>query len=257
VKAALAVLDLRPEAEVWVLYRDMVTYGFFEDLYREARERGVRFVRFPEDRPPEVAAGAGPAAHPGTGATRPDRLLVKVTDSSLAADLVLQPDLVVLGVPAVPAEGTAELARLLKVALTPDGFFSEVHAKLGPLDLPSVGLFVAGGAHGPKHLSEAISQALGAAARAATILAKDSLTTGGIVAEVDTDKCAACLTCVRVCPYQVPFINDDAVAEIDPVQCRGCGTCAGECPAMAIQLPYYRHGQLVAQVTELFRTASG
>ncbi|MEW6032644.1 MAG: FAD-dependent oxidoreductase [Bacillota bacterium] len=243
VKAALQVKALRPDAEVHVLYRDMVTYGFFEDLYREAREAGVRFVRFPEGEYPRVKDDAASA-------------LVEVTDSSTGARLVLRPDLVVLGTAAVPARGTVELARLLKVALTPDGFFSEVHAKLGPLDLPAAGLFVAGGAHGPKHLSEALLQAEGAAARAATILAKATLTTGGIVAEVDAEKCAACLTCVRVCPYQVPFINTDAVAEINPVQCRGCGTCAGECPAKAIQLPYYRDSQLAALVSELFRVAT-
>jgi len=284
-KAALEVLQAHPGADVTILYRDMVSYGFFEDLYRQAREKGVRFIRFPEGKPPVISVagraagdggpagegGGGPAARPGGGAPAgaaagsgagaaaeavEGRLLVEATDSSLGARIALEADYVVLGVPVEPARGTENLARLLKVALTPDGFFSEVHAKLGPLDLPAVGMYVAGGAHGPKHLSEVISQARGAAARAATILAKDSLTTGGIVAEVDPDKCAACLTCVRVCPYQVPFINDDAVAEINPVQCRGCGTCAGECPAMAIQLPYYRSSQLLAQVEGLFRAAS-
>ncbi len=242
VSSALRVKRAHPAAEVWVLYRDMMTYGFFEDLYREAREEGVVFLRFPEDDYPELDAAG--------------RVRLTATDASTGARVVLEPDLVVLGAPAVPAEGTAELARTLKVALTPDGFFSEVHAKLGPLDLPATGIYVAGGAHGPKHLSETLLQAQGAAARAATILAKASLTTGGIVAEVDAEKCAACLTCVRVCPYQVPFINEDAVAEIDPVQCRGCGTCAGECPARAIQLPYYRHEQLEALVKELFHVAT-
>jgi heterodisulfide reductase subunit A-like polyferredoxin len=244
VKAALEVADLRPEADIYVLYRDLVTYGFFENLYRKARERGVRFIRFPDGEGPRIAALGD-----GSGAS------VEVTDSSIGARLVLRADIVVLGTPAVPAPGTTDLARVLKVALTPDGFFSELHAKLGPVDLPATGLFVAGGAHGPKHLSEVILQAEGAAARAATILAKTNLTTGGIVAEVNPEKCAACLTCVRVCPYRVPFIDDDAVAQIDPVQCRGCGTCAGDCPAKAIQLPYYRDDQLAAIVTELFRAA--
>ena len=243
IKAALEIRALRPDAEVWVLYRDMVTYGFYETLFRRAREQGVVFARFPEGEYPRIDERG------------PERLTVETSDVSLGARLRLEADLVVLSGPAGPAAGTVELARELKVALTPDGFFSEVHAKLAPLDLPSAGLFVAGGAHGPKHLSEAILQAEGAAARAATILAKKTLTTGGIVAEVDPDKCAACLTCVRVCPYNVPFINKDAVAEIDPVQCRGCGTCAGECPARAIELPYYRGRQLEAAVAALFRAA--
>ncbi len=245
VRAALDIKERRPEVDVHVLYRDMVTYGFFEDLYRQAREKGVVFTRFPAgDYPTIDTGGAGRAA-------------VALADASLGARLRLETDLVVLATPALPAAGTAELARELKVALTPDGFFSEVHAKLAPLDLPSTGLFIAGGAHGPKHLSETVMQAEGAAARAATILAKATLTTGGIVAEVDPERCAACLTCVRVCPYSVPIINKDAVAEIDPVQCRGCGTCAGECPARAIELPYYRNRQLEAVVTELFKSIAG
>ncbi|MCL6580313.1 MAG: FAD-dependent oxidoreductase [Firmicutes bacterium] len=251
VKAALEVKALRPEADVHILYRDMVTYGFFESLYRQAREKGVVFTRFPEGRYPEIEEGR--AAVPGREGAAAAPLVVRVTDASTGAELRLETDLVVLGTSAVPARGTADLARKLKVALTPDGFFSEVHAKLAPLDLPVSGVYVAGGAHGPKHLSETIMQAEGAAARAATVLAKTSLTTGGIVAQVDPEKCAACLTCVRVCPYNVPFINEDAVAEIDPVKCRGCGTCAGECPARAIELPYYKNNQLAAVVTELFR----
>jgi len=239
VKAALEIKRLRPDARIYVLYRDVRTYGFMEPYYREARERGVVFVRYDEGEGPSVSAHG-------------DRLVVRARDPSSGLDLALPVDLLVLAAATEPSEGTEGLALSLRVPLGADGFFMETHAKLGPMDFPSQGLFLCGSAHGPKYMPETVYQALGASARAATILSRDVLMAGGVVAVVDETKCAACLTCVRTCPYQVPRINEDDVAEIDPVQCQGCGTCAGECPAQAITLCGYTNDQLTAKVAGLF-----
>lgn len=244
VKNALLIKEANPAAEVYVIHRDVRTYGFREDAYRQAREKGVVFIRREDGRPPKLGEAAG------------GRPLVAARDADLAADLLLPVDLVVLSTGAVPAEDAATLANRLKVALNEDGFFVETHAKLAPMDLTTQGVFLCGGAHAPKTVAESLLQAQGAAARAATILSKESLMTGGVVARVDETKCAACLTCVRVCPFKVPVINERGVAEINPIQCRGCGTCAGECPARAIYLPCYKDDQMRASVEALLRAAT-
>ncbi len=238
VKGALALKEADPACETYVLFRDVRTYGLTEEYYRLARERGVSFIRYDEAARPVVAAA-------------PTQLDVTVTDADTGTAVALGADLVVLGTATLPSEGTAEAARAFKLPLTEDGFLSELHAKLGPVDFPSQGLFLCGLAHSPKSIPESIVQAQAAASRAATILAQEALTVGGIVATVDADRCAACLTCVRVCPFGVPRISEDGVAVIYPVQCRGCGTCAGECPGKAIELPQYKDRQIAAMLRSL------
>jgi heterodisulfide reductase subunit A-like polyferredoxin len=159
----------------------------------------------------------------------------------------------------VPAEGAAELATRLKTPVDLDGFFLEAHVKLRPVDFATEGFFLAGMAHYPKFLGESIAQAQAAAARAATILSKDTLEVGGIVAQVNEEACVGCLTCVRICPYDVPQIRAEltgvgdikGAAYIEPAQCHGCGICVGECPAKAIQLLHYRDTQMEAKVAAL------
>jgi len=143
------------------------------------------------------------------------------------------------------------LANIFKFPLSAEGFFLEAHVKLRPVDFASDGLYLCGMAHYPKSINETIAQAEAAAARSATILSQDSLLVGGIVAVVSGDRCAACLTCVRVCPYDVPVVNARGEAEIDIVRCKGCGTCAAECPARAIDLMHFRTSQLEAKVGAL------
>ncbi len=116
------------------------------------------------------------------------------------------------------------------------------------MDFPTPGMFLCGGGHAPKTINEAILQAQGAVARACTILSRKNLMVGGVIAKVEEDKCAACLTCVRVCPYNVPRINERFVAEINSVQCQGCGICAAECPGKAIQLQHYTDKQVIEKV---------
>ena len=246
-KNALKLKELNPDAAVTVLYRDIRVYGFKERLYTEARRLGVRFIRYD--------AASKPVVHAGGGA-----LAVKVREPELGIEMTLTPDLLVLSMPLVPSEGAAELANRLKVGADLDGWLMEAHVKLRPVDFPTEGLYMAGAAHYPKLLDETIIQAQAAAARAATVLTRDTLEVGGIVSQVDTDVCVACLTCVRSCPYGVPQIKVDlngvggiaGAAYIEPAQCQGCGICAAECPARAIQLMHYRGPEMEAKVDALF-----
>jgi heterodisulfide reductase subunit A-like polyferredoxin len=184
---------------------------------------------------------------------------VKVWEPSLGEELTLNPDTLVLSMPMVPQEGAEELATRLKVPQDMDGFFLEAHVKLRPVDFASDGLYMAGAAHYPKFIDESIAQAQAAAARAATILSKDVLEVGGVIAEVDAEKCVGCLTCVRICPYNVPQIKADftgvgdivGAAYIEPAQCHGCGICVSECPAKAIQLLHYEDAQIGAEIEAL------
>jgi heterodisulfide reductase subunit A-like polyferredoxin len=149
------------------------------------------------------------------------------------------------------AEDTEELASIVKLARTPEGHFMEAHVKLRPVDMATEGVFVCGTAHSPKLVSETIAQAYAAASRAVTFLSRPYLTLSAVTASVATERCAACLVCVRACPYNVPQINDDGVSEIDEALCHGCGICAAECPAKAIQLNWYQDDQILAKVEAL------
>ena len=265
-KNALMLKRRNPRAQVTVLFRDIRTYGFKERIYEEARRAGVTFIRFDFDRKPEVCIGGEGAAAvmaDGTAPARGDSLQVAVWESSLGQELILKPDMVVLSMPVVPSDGAHELAARLKVPVDLDGFLLEAHVKLRPVDFSSDGLFLAGLAHYPKFLGEAIAQAQAAAARAVTILSRDVLEVGGVVAQVDAEKCVGCLTCVRICPYHVPQIRVDldgvggivGAAYIEPAQCHGCGVCSAECPGKAIQLLHYRDVQMEAKIAALLESA--
>jgi len=238
VKNAIKLKELYPEASITILYKDMRTYGFKEAFYTEAREKGVLFVRFDEKKKPFVSLSDG-------------RLAVQLEDPMLHLPLTLHPDLLVLSEAVVPNEGSKELANLFKFPLTLDGFFLEAHVKLRPVDFATDGLYLCGMAHYPKSINETIAQAEAASARAATILSQEMLQVGGVVAVVEGERCAACLTCVRVCPYEVPVINAKGEAEIDLAKCKGCGSCAAECPARAIELMHFRDCQLQAKCQAL------
>jgi heterodisulfide reductase subunit A-like polyferredoxin len=233
VKNALTLKARNPRARVTILYRDMRMYGTLEEDYARARKAGIRFLRYEEDRKPEVTQKDG-------------RLRVILYNPVLRENLSYQPDLVVLSAATIAAD-TAELASMLKVPRTADGFFLEAHMKLRPVDFASEGLYLCGIAHSPKTIEESLSQASAAVARACTILAKDEIQISGVISVVDADKCAACLTCVRVCPYNVPVINKDGVAEIEAAMCHGCGICASECPGKAIKLQHFTDEQVMAK----------
>jgi heterodisulfide reductase subunit A len=233
VKNALKIKQLNPQAQVYILYRDMRTYGLTEPYYAKARGEGILFVKYEPEGKPEVKRAG-------------ESLWVSFLDPILKERIELQPDLLVLSAATVPSE-TSELARMLKVPRTAEGFFLEAHMKLRPVDFASEGIYLCGVAHSPKTIEESLSQASAAVARACTVLSKDQIQVGGVIAVVDSKKCAACLTCVRVCPYEVPVINVDGVAEIERVKCQGCGTCVAECPGRAIELMHFREAQLEAK----------
>jgi heterodisulfide reductase subunit A len=239
VKNALRMLELNPTAKIFVLYRDMRTYGFYEDYYKKAREKGVIFVQYGVDAPPEVQA-----VDEQVGVTFNDPILNRKV--SVYADcLCLSTGFI------ADEESTEDLGRIFHIPKTIDNYFLEDHIKLRPIDLPVPGFFVAGTAHAPKTIRECIAQAQAAASRAHSMLARDTLNLGAAIARVEKEKCAACLICVRACPFSIPFINEDGYSEIDPTKCHGCGICAAECPAMAIQLMKYEDDQIMAKLTGL------
>jgi heterodisulfide reductase subunit A len=250
-KNALNLKRLNPAARITVIYKDIRTYGFKERMYTQAREAGVLFMRYEDDRAPNVTVSPG-----GT-------LNVSVWEEILGRQMKLNPDMVVLSTPIVPTPGAEDLARRLKVARDADGFFLEAHIKMRPVDFLADGVFMAGLAHYPKLLQESIVQARAAAVRAANVLSRETLTIGGLVAEVNQAKCVACLTCVRVCAFDAPHIVADAegaggflgAAEIESTRCRGCGLCTASCPAGAIELHHYTENQMGAKLDALLEEA--
>jgi heterodisulfide reductase subunit A-like polyferredoxin len=250
-KNALALKDRHPDAEVVILYRDIRTYGFKERLYTTTRERGVIFMRYDDDTRPEVSADG--------------ELTVRAWDPMLKRPVSLCPDLLVLSTPTVPHDDAKEVAGRFKANVDADGFFLEAHVKLRPVDFASDGVFMAGMAHYPKLLDESMIQAQAAAARAARVLSRESLTAGGCVAVVDETKCTGCLTCVRICPFGVPQVQPNltgvgnimGAAHIEAAVCQGCGSCVAECPAQAIQLMHYTDSQIAAKVSALLNPPLG
>ena len=239
-KNAIRIKMLNPDCQVVVLYKNIVTYGFREQFYTEARRRGVIFLRYTDDAPPRVEPDG-------------DRLRVRVTDLSLGRPFDLAADRVVLSMSIAPSEGTKELAQLLRVPLSPEGFFMEAHLKVRPMDFMQEGIFLCGMAHYPKFFEECISHALATAGRALQVLSRETLYVGGVIAVVDPQRCVGCLTCVRTCPFNIPAIRADrpgvgglgGSAYIEPSLCQGCGTCTAECPANAIQLLNYMDEQII------------
>jgi heterodisulfide reductase subunit A-like polyferredoxin len=238
---AIKLKEINPEIEVYVLYRDIRTYGLHELNYRKARDLGVTFIHFDSEKKPEVSL-------------KNDRIHVKVLDKALDREIALDPDLLVLSAAIRPQADAKDFASRLKLPLTQEEFIMEAHMKLRPLDLTNEGMYTCGLAHSPKNVSESIAQAQGAVSRALTVLSQPYLMVGGVVSVVDPDKCVACLTCVRACPYDVPRINVEGVSYIEPAACQGCGICASVCPRKAITLQNYSDKQVTAKLDALAET---
>jgi heterodisulfide reductase subunit A-like polyferredoxin len=237
VKNALHIKKDHPEAQVIVLYRDIRTYGLLEEYYTQARKLGVLFCRFSPEQPPQVALEG-------------EELTVTFRDHVIDRPVQANPDILVLSA-GMRAQDTEELSSILKLARNAEGYFMEAHVKLRPVDMATEGIFVCGTAHSPKLLTETIAQSQAAVARAATFLCQPNLTLSAVTARVDGEHCAACLVCVRSCPYGVPHINAEGVSEIDEALCHGCGVCASECPAKAIELSWYQDDQILSKVEAL------
>jgi heterodisulfide reductase subunit A-like polyferredoxin len=278
-KNALQLKTRRPDCEITILYRDIRTYGFKERVYQQARQAGVRFIHYEFDHKPEVYIDetikeqkVETLAERKVDALRgrkdeqenipDDSVRIKVSDPLLKRNFTLEPDLLVLSMPIVPHPESRHLAHQLKLSVDMDGFFQEAHIKLRPVDFNVDGIFMAGLAHYPKFLDETIAQAQAAAARAARLLVQETISSNAQVAQVDPAKCVGCLTCVRICPYEVPKISLSlegvgkivGAAFIEPAICHGCGTCAAECPAQAIQLKHHTDSQILSIVEALFQS---
>ncbi|MDR7522283.1 MAG: FAD-dependent oxidoreductase [Armatimonadota bacterium] len=240
--AALAFKRAHPGSSVAVLVRDVRTYGFAEEVYTQARQAGVLVFRYPPEAPPEVWR-------------TPEAITVRVRDATLGEDLTLAADLLVVSPAQVPADGAGDLSTIFKVPASQEGFFLEAHLKLRPADFASEGLFLCGGAHYPKPVGEAMAQALAAAARAGTLLWRDRLEVGGVVATVDRDRCTTCLTCLRLCAYDAIAFDADGIAVVDPARCQGCGLCVAACPGAALTLTHYTRDQMLAKIEALLGQA--
>lgn len=240
VKNAINIKEMSPDTEVIILYRDIRTYGLLEEYYTRAREMGVLFSRFERDDPPEVEISTE------------NSLSIAFRDHILDSRVRMSPDIIVLSAGIVPND-TDELAGLLKTPRNPEKYFMEAHVKLRPVDMPSDGIFLCGTAHSPRLISETISQAKAAASRAGTFMSQDEITLSAVTATVDEEICAACLICVKSCPYGVPRINKDGVSEIDSALCHGCGVCVAECPAKAITLNWYEDSHIMTQLDALLQ----
>ena len=241
IKNALTLRKLNPEMDIYILYRDMRAFGLREDLYREARERNILFVRYNADLDLEVFHDE-------------NDLKVRFSDTVLRRKLEISPDLLVLATAITPPKENP-LAQQYKVTLNNDGFFMEAHAKLRPVDCATDGVFICGLAHAPKPIDESISQAIAAATRAVTLLARKTIQTSGNIAEVNPAACSSCAVCVSICPYSAPSFIDPGArffsgkATINPVLCKGCGLCVASCRSGAIRLKGFDNDQIFAQIS--------
>ena len=243
IKNALKLKELNENMEIFILYRDIRTYGFREDYYTRAREQGVIFIRYEPERKPRIDI-------------IDENLSLTFYDPTLDMEGKINPDLLVLSTPVI-SEGNQALSQLLKVPITSDGFFMEAHMKLRPIDFATDGIFLCGLAHYPKFIPETISQASGAAARAATILSKNKIISSGAICEVDESKCIMCGLCQQACPYNAIEIQNTPegfkVARVIPALCKGCGKCNSVCPASAVSLKHFTDSQILAQITAAFK----
>jgi len=242
-KNALKIKEVSPKTEVYVLYKDIRTYGFKEDYYREAATKGVLFVNYDDERKPRVVDEDG-------------KLKVTFWEPVIKEEVEIGPDVVVLSAATLPNPDNKRIAEMLKVPLTKDGFFLEAHMKLRPVDFATDGVFLCGMAHWPKFIDESISQACAAAARAATILSKKTLDAEGTVSHIDEDLCIGCGVCISICPYKAIAKDENGLAKVNEVLCKGCGTCAASCPERAIMMHQFTDEQLIAQGIAVLRRAT-
>jgi heterodisulfide reductase subunit A len=241
VKNALKLKEINPRVDIYILYRDIRTYGFKEDYYRRAREQGVVFLRYSEDDKPCVSSVNG-------------RVKVLVRDRVLKERLEFSPDLLVLSTAIVPQRDNDELAKMFKLPLNAEKFFLEAHVKLRPVEFATDGVFLAGLCHAPKGVSESIDQAAAAAAKAATILSKDHIESESQVCQVDETRCTACGSCVPVCAFnalEIAVVDERSgkrAAKLNEALCKGCGACAATCRCGALDIRGYTNEQIFEMI---------
>jgi heterodisulfide reductase subunit A len=241
-KNAQIILQQNPQASVYILYRDMQSYGAMETLYRRTRESGVIFIPYSPQKPPQV---------------NPKQVLV--FDELLGQKISLPYDIVVLSTPLVPPSDSKKLAQILKIPTDRHGFFLEAHIKLRPLDFATDGVYLCGSARWPATISESISQALGAASRASIPLRKGRVVTEPLISIVDQTRCIGCGLCEAVCPYNAIRVEETAqgnIARTIPASCRGCGVCGAACPQIAITMQHFNDDQIRAAINALVEEIS-
>jgi heterodisulfide reductase subunit A len=243
IKNALKLKELNPKMDIYILFRDIRTYGFREDYYREASGKEVKFIRYEPQDKPQVAAGQSDDGRPV--------LKVTTTDYILGSKLEIDADIVALAAAIIPAAGSKELGQQFKVSLGQDGFFQEAHVKLRPVEFAADGVYLCGMCHYPKHITETINQAYGAAGRVLTLLSHDTVVASGSVCEVDEKKCMGCEACISVCTYGAIEPRKTPLgkkAVVNPILCKGDGLCNAKCPTGAIQLKHFTDKGLFAQI---------
>jgi heterodisulfide reductase subunit A len=232
---ALKLKEINPELDVYIVYRDMRTYGLREDLYREARAKGILFIRYDDNKELRVNKDK-------------EDLQVLFTSYVLNREMEIRPDLLILATAIVPPKENP-VAKLFKVPVNSDGFFVEAHVKLRPIDFSTDGVFVCGLAHSPKPIDESIAHGLGAAARSVTLLSQKEMSGNAIVASINPESCVGCQGCLKVCPYEaIRYLEDKSICEINEVICKGCGACAATCPSASAQLKRFTSKQIYAQI---------
>jgi heterodisulfide reductase subunit A-like polyferredoxin len=246
IKNALKLKAMAPDLNVYILYRDIRTYGFKEDFYEKAREKGVIFIRYEPEREPQLETEGG------------DGLGVAVYEPILRDDLLIHTDLLILSPGIAPSYENESLSKMLKVPLNEDGFFLEAHMKLRPVDFATEGIFLAGLAHHPKSIDESISQANAAVSRALTYLSKSHLETIGTVSEVNEKTCIGCGLCESICPYKAieivtkrTIVGEKLVSQVNKALCKGCGACVASCRSGSIDLKGFTTEEIVSQISQL------
>jgi heterodisulfide reductase subunit A len=238
VHSALKLRALNPDMQIYILYRDIRTYGEREDIYREARSKGIAFIRYRLEDKPSVVEQDG-------------RLIITVTDQMLQCPVQIDADILTLASAIIPCNDNPALSKLFKVALNQERFFLEAHVKLRPVDFATDGIYLAGLAHYPKPIEESIAQAQAAAAKAGALLGRDTIVTPGVIAQVNETLCVGCGLCAELCPFsaiQIAKTEDGRKAQVIDVACKGCGVCAATCYRHAIGINAFTDEQLDSQV---------
>ena len=228
--------------DIYILFRDMRTYGLREDYYRDASDKHVRFIRYVPEDPPVVET---------TKEGGKDIIRVTVPDTILGQRLELDADILSLAAAVIPSASTKEIAGLFKVTLSPDDFFKEAHVKLKPVEFATDGVFLCGTAHYPKHIQETINQAYGAAGRVLTLLSKDTVVASGSVAKVEEYDCVSCGACITACTYDAIGFHETPMGKkaiVNPILCKGDGLCNAKCPTNAIVLKHFTNDALFSQI---------